>query len=190
MIAALDDGVVEARPNPYRWLSALLILVIAGLGVAVWQLLGASGDRGDRPDPGVAVAGPDPQVTTPGPSADPAPVPAKDPAVDAPTSAGVDVVTDPRFGQLQAISDDERLQVSRDLQEIVKKCAKSHGIRREDQGKVRVGLRVEAVTGKISGDLPSAIYDTLFGTCIIEALRTVQFAPGRKYMRYELDFAP
>ena len=180
----------EARPNPYRWLSAVLVLVVAGLGVAMWQLLQRDGNQ-----PVATTAG---DTAAPEPTKDPTPPDAKAEALakttaapEAPTTGGEEIVTDPRFGSLQAITDEERQQISRDLQEHVKKCAKSYGIRREDIGKAahRVGLRVEAGTGKIEGDLPSTLYGTLLGQCIIEALKTVQFQPGRKYMRFEIDFS-
>ncbi|MCB9703828.1 MAG: protein kinase [Myxococcales bacterium] len=193
----LVETLEQVRPNPYRWLSAILALVVIGLGITVWQFT-----KQAPADPSTSAAGEAPTTTPvaadagaqePGPSTaavDSAPVADSSAAPEPGESAGEEPITDPRFGTLAAITDEERRQVSADLQRAVKKCSKSYGIRPADQGKVSVGLRVEAATGKINADMPSEVINTLFGSCILEAVNSTQFAPGRKQMRFEQTFAP
>jgi serine/threonine protein kinase len=184
------DAVASTRPNPYRWLSALLLLLLVGVGLAYWKLKD-QGEEARPPQPGdAALSVVDGAAAAPSEKTGPAATTAaaSDPPQKPPASD--DPPLDPRFAELAPISDDERRQVSADLQDHVRKCAKSFGIRREDQPKVRVSLRVEAATGKLDGDLPASVYGNLFGKCIIEALKIIQFQPGRKYMRFDLDFAP
>jgi len=189
-----DDAIQSARPNPYRWLSALLLVVLVGVGLAYWKLQDKGADARAPQTGGEVVAGAGVDAAPTNNKVEPPAASSASPTVGDPPAApprtSDDPPLDPRFAQLQPISDDERRQVSADLQEYVRKCAKSFGIRREDQPKERVSLRVEAATGKLDGDLPASLYGNLFGKCIIEALKIIQFQPGRKYMRFDLDFTP
>lgn len=187
------ESIEQSRPNPYRWLSAILGLVVLALGITVWQYTKAGSAEGQTPPvpADAAVAATTPVAETP-------PVAATAPE-EANPSEGVadtddvnteDVNTDPRMGAMQAITEDERRQVAADLQRYIKKCAKSHGIRAQDQGKVTVSLRVKVGTGKISADIPSEVIGTLMGTCILQAVNSTQFQPGRKAMRFNHIFSP
>jgi len=192
------QSIEHSRPNPYRWLSAILALVVLGLGFMVWQF--TRGDTPETVDPalaGEATPGDSSAVSGADSAASVSPVAPVAKAVDSSAeeepegeSESEGIVTDPRFGTMQAITEDERLQVAGDLQRAIKKCAKGHGIRPQDQGKVTVSLRVKVGTGKISADIPSEVIGTLMGTCILEAVNGTQFQPGRKAMRFNHIFGP
>ncbi|MCA9663048.1 MAG: protein kinase [Myxococcales bacterium] len=187
----LVETIDRVRPNPYRWLSGVLALVVIALGVTVW------GFNKKDPAEGAAKAA-DASTTTPVPQDTPqasasagddasAKPPAPNEAAD---SEGEEINTDPRMGALKAITEDERRQISADLLRYVKKCAKSHGLRPSNAAQVSVGLRVKAGTGKISADIPSEVIGTLMGTCILQAVNSTQFQPGRKAMRFDMIFGP
>jgi len=176
------ESIEQSRPNPYRWLSAILALVVLALGITVWQFNKAGSPEVPAPD-GAAEA-------TNAVSEPPA---AKAASAEEASEAAADtddVNTDPRFGAMQAITEDERRQVAADLQRSIKQCAKSHGIQPKDQAKVTVSLRVKVGTGKISADIPSEVIGTLMGTCILQAVNSTQFQPGRKAMRFNHVFSP
>jgi hypothetical protein len=179
------------RPNPYRWLSGLLALVVIALGVTVWQF-----NKKDPADGGAKAA--DAATTTPAPkdtngagagAGDEAAAKSSGPSEAADTEAE-EINTDPRMGALKAITEDERRQISADLIRYVRKCAKSHGLRPSNTAQVSVGLRVKVGTGKISADIPSEVIGTLMGTCILQAVNSTQFQPGRKAMRFDMIFGP
>ena len=164
------------RPNPYRWLSAVLGLLVIGLGITVWQFNGFD----DTP----------PDTATPVPTVAQAPVTSPPINVSAKTDPLGKVNTDPSMGAMLSITEEERLEVTADLQRYIKKCAKSHGLKPSNQGRVTVNLRVKVGTGKISADIPSELAGHLMGTCINQAVNSIQFQPGRKAMRFIHTFGP
>jgi len=180
------ESIEQSRPNPYRWLSAILALVVLALGITVSQFNKSEPTEATIPPVGAAggvgatrsVAARPPFATT------------ATRADETKAAADTDDIinTDPRFGTMQAITEDEHRQVAADLQRYIKKCAKSHGINR-DQPSVTVSLRVKVGTGKISADIPSEVIGTLMGTCILQAVNSTQFQPGRKAMRFNHVFS-
>ncbi|MEZ4382814.1 MAG: serine/threonine-protein kinase [Nannocystaceae bacterium] len=181
----LVETIDRARPNPYRWLSAVLALVVIALGVTVWQFTKRDPNEAAAQGP-AATTSPDSKDTLKASAGDAAKRPASGEAAE---SEG-EINTDPRMGALKAITEDERRQISADLQRYVKKCAKSHGLRPSNTAQVSVGLRVKVGTGKISADIPSEVIGTLMGTCILEAVNSTQFQPGRKAMRFDMLVTP
>ncbi len=174
------DAIERLRPNPYRWLSAVLALLVLGLGITVWQFNGFSDEDPAKPDPQQVNAGENvgaPVASPPGNTTLKTGPPGK-------------VNTDPSLGAMQSITEEERMQVAADLQRYIKKCAKSHGLKPGNQGRVTVSLRVKVGTGKISADIPSELVGQLMGTCINQAVNSIQFQPGRKAMRFVHTFGP
>ncbi len=178
-IEALD----RFRPNPYRWLSAVLALLVLGLGITVWQFNGL-----DDEEPDTATPIPTETQASAGNNGTPKASPSAN--MSTKTDPPGEVNTDPSLGAMQSITEEERIQVTTDLQRYIKKCAKSHGLKPGNQGRVTVSLRVKVGTGKISADIPSELVGHLMGTCINQAVNSIQFQPGRKAMRFVHTFGP
>ena len=187
--ANLDDGSAMTRPNPYRALSVLLLLVVAGLGVAIWYLLGRV-----EPDPAVGtgsehVAQPgdpipvptipvakngatSPTTPDPGPAEDPDETPAKHDKTGAkktPPAPAIDATNEEKQAYIGTLIGD------------VSRCATSSQLARQN---VVLLLESEANTGKVRANLESPLGNAAFTSCAEKAIAKRRFKKGRKHVTF------
>jgi serine/threonine protein kinase len=177
-----DEGSAMTRPNPYRALSVLLLLVVAGLGGAIWYLL-------QRVEPSVEAAplgeptppvepGPSPTPTIPvdpgkavEPVADPEPV---DPGkTEKPTKK-----RDPPVATVDATPEEKQAYINSLLADV-SRCATTHKLARQQ---VNFMLEVDAGTGKVRANLESPQGNPEFASCAEKSIEKKRFKKGRKYM--------
>ena len=197
--AAVDDNLEEgsgmARPNPYRALSILLLLVVAGLGGAIYYLL----NRGDQPEdsqPGELAPVIDPTATgtnvEPGVTAKPGEKPGEKPG-DKPGDKGdkPDPTDEPgKTDKPTKKRDPPATQdaSTEDIQEYIQmliadvtRCATSNNLPRQT---VTFLMEVEAGTGKVKADLESPLGNAAFASCAEKAIARKRFKKGRKYTTF------
>jgi len=190
-----DEGSGMARPNPYRALSILLLLVVAGLGGAIWYLLTRPGQPGDE----VAAVGeqtPEHATSTREPDAadksgdkptdkasdKPGDKPADSDPDDEPGKGDKPVVKkhSPPAATLDATDDDINDYI-RSLLADVTRCANSNELPRQ---KVTFLMEVEAGTGKVKANLESPLGNAGFASCAEKAIAKKRFKKGRKYTTF------
>ena len=180
----VDNSVDEvsgiARPNPYRSLSILLLLIVAGLGAAIWYLLNRTGQPEEVPPASdaqvVDVALPTPTTghATPDKPDDKASAddPDDEPAkVDKPVKK-----RDPPAANIVPTHEDID-DYTRSLLGDVTRCATSNNLPRQ---KVTFLIELEAGTGKVKADLESPLGNAAFASCAEKAIARKRFKKGRK----------
>jgi len=184
----LDDGSGMTRPNPYRALSVMLLLVVAGLGAAIWYLLGRV-----EPDPEPGLAGE--HVIAPG---DPIPAPTipVDPKLGASSPTDPDPVDDPDENPgkhdkaggkktppapvTDATSDEKQAYIGT-LMGDVSRCATTSELPRQN---VVFLLESEAGTGKVRANLESPLGNAAFTSCAEKAIAKRRFKKSRKHVTF------
>mgnify|MGYP002137125227 CR=1 FL=1 len=191
--AAAETAVVESeepRSNPYRSLSILLLLLVVGLGAAIWYLLqriapGAS----DAPDGGDVVAHdptatpptlpdqksqPDPtagEVKDPEDTKDPGKTPTKkdpikkDPGKKTPPAGTIEPTADDLQSYIQTLLPD------------VSKCARTNNVGRQ---RVTIYIEAESGTGKTNAHVENPRDNAAFVSCAEKAVERKRFKKGRK----------
>lgn len=192
-----------ARPNPYRALTILLLLVVVGLGGFVYYLLNrppeAPGELAQAGDP---PGEPQPADDKPGDDAD------DDKKTDDKKSD--DKKADDGKGgaskksgkgddhdhdrphkksggseRLVASTDEERKEFFGAMAHDVRRCADQHNAAKE---LVRVAVNVEAGTGKLDAQLRSHKDNPQFAECIEKAFEKRRFKRGRQGFLYNSDY--
>ena len=197
-----DEPSALTRSNPYRVLTVLLLLVVAGLGGAVYYLLNREPTAPEAPKDGPApvadsggAAEPDPSKAEPDKKGD---EPKKgdkgekgdkgdkgdEPKKDKPDKGDGDKT--PKKGSnnvpaTQAEQDDFFSGFMTD----VRRCASLHEIA---GGAVKVLVTIESGTGKVSADMKSHRDKQSFGDCIIKAFEKKRFKKGRDGFVYDATY--
>ncbi|WP_293258141.1 hypothetical protein [Nannocystis sp.] len=181
-----------ARPNPYRALSVLLLLVVAGLGGAIWYLLqrieppAESGPAGEVappldtagaqvPVPTIPVDPGHPSTTPPEP-VPPVAVPEDPIKPDRPKKNPPAAPTD--------ASDAEKQTYINSLLADVNRCANSSKLPRQT---VSFLLEIEESNGKVRANLESPQGNAEFASCAEKAIARKRFKKGRKYMTFHAN---
>jgi serine/threonine-protein kinase len=190
----VDEGSGMARPNPYRALSILLLLVVAGLGGAIYYLLTRPGQPEDPGDP-VQVVDPAAAATGDGEATDkpgetkpgetktgdkPGDKPGSDDAGEEPSKAEKPVKKRDPPATLDATNEDINDYI-RMLIADVTRCATSNDLPRQ---KVTFLMEVEAGTGKVKANLESPLGNAGFASCAEKAIARKRFKKGRKYTTF------
>ena len=187
----LDDGSAMTRPNPYRALSVLLLLVILGLGGSVYYLLGHRVPAPETPEngeilPAVDTAGN--QVPVPSIPAD-----AKNPSTPPPANPTGDTPDEPTKPERpkkipQAAptdaSDAEKQTYINTLLADVSRCATANQLPRQQ---VSFLLEIEESSGKVKANLESPQGNAAFASCAEKAIEKKRFKKGRKYMTFHAN---
>jgi serine/threonine-protein kinase len=190
----LDEGSGLARPNPYRALSILLLLVVAGLGAAIWYLLQriepdvqATPSAGEHPvepsrlpTPTIPVSPADP--TTP-PPAETAGVDDPDPGKAEPTKGEKPVKKAPPAPNVDT-NDDEIREYIQTLLGPISRCATDTKLPRQ---KVTILIEVEAGSGKTRGSLEAPDGNPDFKACAEKAVARKRFKKGRKFTTFHAN---
>ena len=178
----------EGRSNPYRALSLLLLLLVVGLGGAIWYLLqrmapGADDgpetadqvahdptatpptlpDQQHPPDPTAAIADP-PDSKDPGKETTPKPV-KKDPKKNPPTGPLV-----------EATDADSNAFVSSILADVTR-CASTNNVPRQ---RITIYVEAEAATGKVRATVENPRSVAAFVSCAEKSVERKKFKKGRK----------
>lgn len=197
---AVDDepSNFSLRPNPYRALAGLLLLVVAGLGIFVYYLLDRTPeptDSTDPTDPPLVIAGAIPAASGTGDDSD----------TDADTGAASDSDGDDKKTErpkkkpvksdderphkkpaaLVASTDDERRDFFGAMASDVRRCAGQHEAAKE---LVRVAVNVEANTGKLDAHLRSHKGNAQFADCVVKAFEKRRFKRGKQAFTYNSDY--
>jgi serine/threonine protein kinase len=190
----VDEGSGMARPNPYRALSILLLLLVAGLGAAIYYLLNRPGQPEDGL-PGDPAAVVDPALHPPTADSEGHDKPADKPADkpdkpgdkagtgepgDEPTKADKPVKKRDPPATLDVTKDDINDYIST-LMADVTRCAINNNFARQ---KVTFLMEVEAGTGKVKANLESPLGNAAFASCAEKAIARKRFKKGRKYSTF------
>ncbi len=187
-IAEFDDPSAMTRPNPYRALSVLLLLVVAGLGAAIWYLL----NRGDAAEDGptdvaqIHPGDPQPPPTPPADAKTVTPPDPTEPSADAgedPPSKGDKPIKkkDPAPAAAIDATDAEKQAYIETLIADVSRCATSNDLPRQ---KVSFLLEIEANTGKVRANLESPLSNEAFASCAEKSIARKRFKKGRKHVTF------
>jgi hypothetical protein len=188
-----------ARPNPYRALAGLLLLVVVGLGGLVYYLLNREPEATESHEPSAPVvisgAAPDASGTGDEPSA---PSPEKkdddkeddDKKDDEPKKKHKPDDDDKPHKksspqQLVQSTDEERKEFFGALASDVRRCASQHEAAKE---LVRVAVNVEAGSGKLDASLRSHKDNGPFGDCVVKAFEKRRFKKGKQAFVYNSDY--
>ncbi|MFZ6178290.1 serine/threonine-protein kinase [Nannocystis pusilla] len=187
-----------ARPNPYRALAGLLLLVVVGLGGLVYYLLNREPEATETHEPGAPVViSPAHEASTgeqPG-----APEPEKkdddkkddDKKDDEPKKKRDKPDDDDKphkkspTQQLVPSTDEERKEFFGALASDVRRCASQHEAAKE---LVRVAVNVEAGTGKLDADVRSHKGNAAFADCVVKAFEKRRFKKGKQAFVYNSDY--
>jgi hypothetical protein len=186
---AIGEPEEETRSNPYRALSLLLLLLVVGLGGAIWYLLqrmgpGAAADAlesADHVDHDPAATPPtlpdqlhpqDPTVAPPDPDT-------KDPGKETPTKP---VKKDPGkktppSGPLVEASDADTKAFVDSLIADVTRCASSNDVPRQ---RVTIFIETEASTGRVKAHVENPRSSAAFVSCAEKSVERKKFKKGRK----------
>ncbi len=184
----LDDGSGMTRPNPYRALSVMLLLVVAGLGAAIWYLLGRV-EPDPEPGPGgehvVVPSDPipvptipvDPKNGTSSPTADPAHV--EDPE-ETPGKHDKGGKKTPPAPVIEATNDEKQAYIGTLIGDV-SRCATASELPRQN---VVFLLESEASTGKVRANLESPLGNAAFTSCAEKAIAKRRFKKSRKHVTF------
>ncbi len=183
--ANLDDGSAMTRPNPYRVLSVLLLLVVAGLGAAIWYLLG-HGDATTEDVTAGEQVGPVEPAISPQPPVDPkvgatSPTANDTPNVDDPAKAEKGTKKAPATTTATEATAEEKQAYIGTLIADVSRCATTHNLPRQN---IVFLLEVEANTGKVRPNLESPQGNPGFISCAEKSVAKKRFKKGRKYVTF------
>ncbi|PCC67903.1 serine/threonine protein kinase [Nannocystis exedens] len=190
----------SARPNPYRALAGLLLLVVVGLGGLVYYLLNREPEATEPPDPIATIvipgATPDASGTGDVPRApddekkddekkddekkddEPKKKPHKPDDDEKPHKKS------PPQNLVQS-TDEERKEFFGALASDVRRCASQHEAAKE---LVRVAVNVEAGSGKLDAQLRSHKDNAAFGDCVVKAFEKRRFKKGKQAFVYNSDY--
>ncbi|MDC0715867.1 serine/threonine protein kinase [Nannocystis bainbridge] len=198
-IAVVDDepSNLTTRPNPYRALAGLLLLVVVGLGVIVYQLLNREPEPTEPPEPIATLVIPG---AVPDDSDGHAASEAKkddekkedDKKDDEPKKKPRDKPDDddkphkkaPAAHLVQS-TDEERKEFFGAMASDVRRCAGQHEAAKE---LVRVAVNVEAGTGKLEAELRSHKGNAAFADCVIKAFEKRRFKKNKQAFVYNSDY--
>ncbi len=190
--ADLDDGAAAPRTNPYRALSVLLLLVVLGLGGAIYYLLqriaptpetapvGELAPPGDTagaqvPIPTIPID-PKTQVTPPPPN------PTGEPAET--TTAAEKTERPKKAAPPTDASDAEKQAYINSLLADVSRCANNSKLPRQ---LVSFLLEIDEGSGKVKANLESPQGNAEFASCAEKAIARKRFKKGRKYMTFHAN---
>ncbi|MCY1069958.1 serine/threonine-protein kinase [Nannocystis sp. RBIL2] len=188
---------LTARPNPYRALAGLLLLVVVGLGGLVYYLLNREPEA-ETHEPGAPVVIPPAHEASTGEQPG-APEPEKkddekkddDKKDDEPKKKRDKPDDDDKphkkspTQQLVQSTDEERKEFFGALASEVRRCASQHEAAKE---LVRVAVNVEAGTGKLDADVRSHKGNGPFGDCVVKAFEKRRFKKGKQSFVYNSDY--
>ena len=183
--ADLDDGSAMTRPNPYRALSVLLLLVVAGLGAAIWYLLGHGEDSTEGATAGDQVAHVEP-VVVPAVPIDPkpgttSPTPADPPDAEDPEPSKAEKgAKKPPPPAVEATAEEKQAYIGTLIADV-SRCATTHNLPRQN---IVFLLEVEANTGKVRPNLESPQGNAEFISCAEKSVAKKRFKKGRKYVTF------
>jgi len=194
--AQVDDepSNFSLRPNPYRLLAGLLLLVVVGLGGLVYYLLNREPEPTEpaEPPPTVVVPGVVPEATDTGDddSTGEPPAPKKD---DEPKKKHHKPDDDDNEkphkknppAQLVQSTDEERKEFFGALASEVRRCAGQHEAAKE---LVRVAVNVEAGSGKLDAQVKSHKGNGPFSDCVVKAFEKRRFKKGKQAFTYNSDY--
>ena len=176
---SIDEGSGMARPNPYRSLSLLLLLVVAGLGGAIYYLLSRPGQPGEELPAGdtAAVVAPALHPPTVEPGDKPGDKPGTDGPDEEPTKSEKPVKKhSPPAANVES-SKDEINDYNQSLLGDVTRCATTNNLPRQ---KVTFLIEIEAGTGKAKANLEAPLGNAAFASCAEKAIARKRFKKGRK----------
>jgi serine/threonine-protein kinase len=196
---SVDEGSGMARPNPYRALSILLLLLVAGLGGAIYYLLNRPGQPEDG-QPGDPAAVVDPALHPPTADSEghdkPGDKPGETKTGDKPAKPGdkagtgepgdEPVKTDKPVKKRDPpatldVTNDDINDYIRTLMGDVTRCAINNNFARQ---KVTFLMEVEGGTGKVKANLESPLGNAAFASCAEKAIARKRFKKGRKYTTF------
>ena len=187
-----DDGSAMTRPNPYRALSVMLLLIVAGLGGAIYYLLQRTAPTPETAAdaelaPPVDTAGglvpvPTIPVGPKDPATPPAPNPTGEPPNEPPTKSERPKKA-PQANPTDA-SDAEKQAYINGLLADVSRCASSNNLPRQ---LVSFLLEIEESSGKVKANLESPQGNAEFASCAEKAIAKKRFKKGRKYMTFHAN---
>ncbi|MBZ5711317.1 serine/threonine-protein kinase [Nannocystis pusilla] len=186
----------SARPNPYRLLAGLLLLVVLGLGGLVYYLLNrepeAATDPDEPPPPTVVTPAPVPAAAgtgEDGSTGEPPPAKKEDEPKKKPHKPDDDEHDKPHKksapAQLVQSTDEERKEFFGALASDVRRCADQHEAAKE---LVRVAVEVEGGSGKLDAHLKSHKGNAPFADCVVKAFEKRRFKKGKQAFTYNSDY--
>ncbi len=190
--ADADDGAVAPRANPYRALSVLLLVVVLGLGGAIYYLLQRiaptpeTAPVGELAPPADTAGGHVPVPTIPiDPNTQLTP-PAPNPTGEAPetTTTGDKIERPKKAAPPTDASDAEKQAYINSLLADVSRCANSSKLPRQ---LVSFLLEIDEGSGKVKANLETPQGNAEFASCAEKAIAKKRFKKGRKYMTFHAN---
>jgi serine/threonine-protein kinase len=185
----------SARPNPYRLLAGLLLLVVLGLGGLVYYLLNREPEAAadpDEPSPTVVAPAPVHEVADTGKddsTGEPPPTKKDDEPKKKPHKPDDDEHDKPHKkstpAQLVQSTEEERKDFFGALASDVRRCADQHEAAKE---LVRVSVEVEAGSGKLDAQLKSHKGNAAFADCVVKSFEKRRFKKGKQGFVYNSDY--